>query len=51
LSIEPDGNGSIATIVNEIDEKWANAVGQTENGWRRILQAEDKVLKEQSASQ
>ena len=50
LSVEPDGKGSIVTIVNEIDEKWADYVGITENGWRRILEAEDAVLKEQSAS-
>jgi uncharacterized protein YndB with AHSA1/START domain len=51
LSVEPDGDGSVVTLVNEFDEKWAHEVEQAENGWRHILQAEDELLKAQAASQ
>ncbi len=51
LSIEPDGNDNVLTLVNEMDEKWADEVGQTKKGWRTILQAEDDLLKKQSAHQ
>ena len=51
LSIEPDGKGSIVTIVNEIDEKWADEVGITEKGWLTILRSEEALLKKQSAGQ
>ncbi len=44
LTIEPDGEGCIATIVHEMDAKWADYREQTEIGWSCIMQATDKVL-------
>ena len=44
LTIEPDGEGCIATIVHEMDAKWADYREQTVNGWSCILQATDRLL-------
>lgn len=44
LTIEPDGQGCIVTIVHEIDSKWADFKEQTAFGWSSTLQATDKVL-------
>ncbi len=44
LTIEPEGEGCIATIVQELDAKWAEYVTQTENGWSSLLRAADTVL-------
>ena len=44
LTFEPDGEGCIATIVHEMDAKWADYTEQTENGWSCILQATDRLL-------
>lgn len=44
LTIQPEGSGSTATIVHEIDEKWREYVSRTEAGWSRMLQHVDKYL-------
>ena len=44
LTIEPDGEGCIVTIVHEMDAKWADFKEQTAYGWSSALQATDKVL-------
>lgn len=47
LTIAPDGAGSIVTIDNEIDEKWQDYIKETKSGWQSLLQAEERILKEQ----
>lgn len=44
LTIEPDGEGCIATIVHEMDARWADFREQAVNGWSCILQAMDRLL-------
>jgi uncharacterized protein YndB with AHSA1/START domain len=44
LSIEPQVDGCVATIVHEMDAKWIEYVSQTESGWSRMLQAVDQLL-------
>lgn len=39
LKIEPAADGCIATMVHEMDAKWAEYVSRTEDGWRRMLRA------------
>jgi uncharacterized protein YndB with AHSA1/START domain len=39
LTIQPDGTGCIATIIHEMDAKWAECVSRTEPGWAGMLQA------------
>ncbi|MEI8380170.1 MAG: SRPBCC domain-containing protein [Planctomycetota bacterium] len=39
LTIEPDGTGCMATLVHEMDLKWAEYVSRTEQSWTRMLQA------------
>lgn len=46
LTIEPDGEGCIATIVHEMDAKWADFISQTEGGWSGMLRAIDAWLDE-----
>jgi uncharacterized protein YndB with AHSA1/START domain len=38
LTIEPEPEGCVATIVHEMDEAWRDYISQTENGWSRMLQ-------------
>jgi uncharacterized protein YndB with AHSA1/START domain len=38
LTIKPEPEGCSATIVHELDAKWAEFVSQTESGWARMLQ-------------
>ena len=45
LTIQPEGEGCIATIIHEMDAKWADYVAQTENGWSCMMQATDVLLK------
>jgi uncharacterized protein YndB with AHSA1/START domain len=45
LTIQPDGRGSIATIVHEMDASWAAYVSRTEEGWTRMLRATDSTLR------
>ncbi len=44
LTIQPEPDGCVATIVHEMDQEWAEYVAQTESGWGRMLQAVDGVL-------
>ena len=44
LSLEPDGQGCIATIVHELDAKWAEYIPQTQKGWSSFLSAIDALL-------
>ena len=44
LTIQPDDEGCTATIVHELDAKWADYVSQTESGWSCMMQATDESL-------
>ncbi len=44
LTLEPAGPGCIATIVHELNAKWAEYIPQTEKGWHSFLGAIDEVL-------
>ena len=44
LTIQPEGEGCIATIIHEMDAKWADYVEQTENGWSCMMQATEVLL-------
>lgn len=44
LTIQPAGEGCLATIVHEIDEKWADYIKQTEDGWNCMLAAVGGLL-------
>ena len=44
LTIEPEADGCVATIVHELDAKWSEFISQTESGWARMLQAVDEFL-------
>ena len=44
LTIEPDGEGCIATIVHEMDAKWADYVSQAEAGWGGMFKAIETLL-------
>lgn len=46
LSIEAAGNGCVATIVHEMDAKWAEYVSRTEASWSRMLKAVDALHQE-----
>jgi uncharacterized protein YndB with AHSA1/START domain len=37
LTIEPDSDGCVATIVHAMDVKWAAYIEQTEQGWSGLL--------------
>ncbi|MCZ6617240.1 MAG: SRPBCC domain-containing protein [Gammaproteobacteria bacterium] len=47
LTIQPEDEGCTATIVHELDAKWADYVSQTENGWNCMLRATDTLLENQ----
>jgi uncharacterized protein YndB with AHSA1/START domain len=44
LTIEPDADGCVATIVHAMDPKWAEYVARTEDGWGRMLRHVDALL-------
>jgi uncharacterized protein YndB with AHSA1/START domain len=44
LTIRPEGDGCLATIVHEMDAKWLEFVSQTENGWVRMLQGVETLV-------
>lgn len=44
LEIQPDQAGCVATIVHEMDARWADYEAQTKNGWSCMLQATTAVL-------
>jgi hypothetical protein len=37
LTIEPQANGCVPTIVHEMDRQWQDYVSRTEAGWSRML--------------
>ena len=37
LTIEPEGDGCIATIVHRLDAKYAEYIPRTEEGWGTML--------------
>lgn len=45
LTIQPESNGCVATIVHEMNAKWADYVAQTEGGWARMLKQVDNILR------
>ena len=45
LTIEPDGDGCIATIVHEMDAAWAAYASMTEKGWSLMLDAIASTLR------
>jgi uncharacterized protein YndB with AHSA1/START domain len=44
LTIDPEADGCVATIVHEMDAQWIEYVSQTESGWARMLDAVDEFL-------
>jgi uncharacterized protein YndB with AHSA1/START domain len=44
LTIQPEANGCVATIIHEMDKAWIDYVAQTENGWARMLQQVGNIL-------
>jgi len=44
LTIAPDPDGCVATIVHEMDPQWADYVVRTEEGWGRMLEHVDALL-------
>src|SRR5262249_16286520 len=38
LTLEPQSDGCLATIVHEMDAKWLEYVPQTQSGWARMLE-------------
>lgn len=44
LTIQPDADGCVATIVHEMDAKWVEYVSRTESGWARMLAEVDRHL-------
>ena len=44
LTIDPEADGCVASIVHEMDAQWIEYVSQTESGWARMLNAVDKLL-------
>lgn len=43
LTIEPNGQGCTASIVHEMDAKWADFIPQTKRGWGEMLKAIDAL--------
>ena len=44
LTIEPKGEGCVATIVHTLDDKYADFIPQTESGWGTMLAQIGEVL-------
>ena len=44
LTIQPEADGCVATIVHEMDQKWIDYVARTESGWAGMLQQVDNML-------
>jgi uncharacterized protein YndB with AHSA1/START domain len=43
ITIEPDGDGCVATIVHEMGAEWASWIEKVEGGWSRMLRAIDAL--------
>jgi uncharacterized protein YndB with AHSA1/START domain len=39
ITIAPDGEGCVATLVHEMPSEWASYVEKVEGGWSRMLRA------------
>lgn len=44
VTIQPEGTGCVATIVHEMDAKWAEYVDRTAQGWTRMLLAIEGLI-------
>ena len=44
LTIQPEGDGCIATLVHELDAKWSDYLERTENGWSCMMKAIASLL-------
>ena len=44
LTINPETDGCVATIVHEMDAKWIEYVSQTESGWSNMLRVVETLL-------
>lgn len=44
VTIMPDGEGSVATVVHDMDAAWAEYVKRTEDGWTRMMGAIEATL-------
>jgi uncharacterized protein YndB with AHSA1/START domain len=44
LTIQPEADGCVATIVHEMDAQWVDFISQTESGWARMLQGVESLL-------
>ena len=44
LTIEPTGDGCVATIVHSMDAQWVEFIKQTERGWHSLLTQIDSFL-------
>lgn len=44
LTVEPGGDGCIATITHEMEAEWVEFVPQTEQGWRIMLEQIEHLL-------
>ena len=44
VTIVPDGNGSLLTLVHEMDPKWADYEDRTREGWTKILKGLAETL-------
>ena len=42
---EPDGNGAIVTLYNEMGAEWTDWLPQTERAWLNMLEAIDTTLR------
>jgi uncharacterized protein YndB with AHSA1/START domain len=43
LTIQPDGDGCVVTIVHQLDAAWAEYVPRVEAGWGNMLAALEKI--------
>ena len=44
LTLRPDNDGCVVTIVHELHEKWADYKARVENGWTQMLKAVGELL-------
>ncbi len=44
LTIEPEADGCVATIVHEMDAQWIEYISQTEKGWAGMLHEIERLL-------
>ena len=48
VTIEPDGEGCVATIVHRMDARWAEYISQAEQGWSGMLSQIAAMMRTQS---